>query len=198
MIGWSHNPDDPYGILGFSDLVSRHPEWQFTADERNWLNRDEAQWRGNPWNSFHPTPTDAIDVGHGGDLPYILGFYQPDRSRNPDFDYRWSRGRSTIRIPVPAGQSYKAVTLRMSAPGIGPPTPMTVSVSANGAAPTILQVPSGWADYTIPLPPDAAQPGQTVTLSISSPTRSPAQFQPGSPDTRNLGVGLDRVALSDK
>jgi hypothetical protein len=198
MLGWSHNPDDPYGILGFSDLVSRHPEWQLTADERNWLNRDESQWRGNPWNSFHPDPTNAIDVGTGRDLPYITGFYQSDRSRNPDFDYRWSQGRSTIRIPVPAGQSYNAATLRLSAPGIGPPAPMPVSISVNGGPPTLLPVPSGWADYSVPLLPGAGEPGKTVTLTITSPTRSPAQYQPNSPDTRNLGVGVERVSLSNR
>ncbi len=197
MQGWKHNPDDPYGILGFADLANRHPEWQLTADERKWLSRDEAQWRGNPWNSFHPSPATAIDVGTGRDLGYILGFYLPDQSRNPDFDYRWSRGRATLRLPIPAGQgqSYNAVTLRMSAPAIGPAVPMAVSISVNGAPATILQVPSGWADYTVPLPTGAGQPGKTVTLTILSPTRSPAQLQPGSSDTRNLGVGIDRVTL---
>jgi hypothetical protein len=71
---------------------------------------------------------------------------------------------------------------------------MPVSVSIDGAPPTTLQVPSGWADYTLPLPPDV-QPGETVNITILSPTRSPAQLQPGSSDTRNLGVGLDLVSL---
>jgi hypothetical protein len=194
---WQRNPDDPYGILGFADLANRHPEWELTPDERRWLNRDEFDWRGNPWNSFQPTATDTVDVGTGRDMPYILGFYLADRSTNPDFDYRWSRGRSTVRVPVPAGSSYSTVTLRMSAPAIGPAEPMPVSISVNGAPAAILQVPSGWADYTVALPPEAAQLGKTVTLEIVSTIRSPSQYISGSPDTRNLGVGLDRVALTN-
>jgi hypothetical protein len=193
---WQRNPDDPYGILGFADLAGRHPEWELTPDETRWLNRDEFDWRGNPWNSFQPTPTNSVDVGTGRDMPYILGFYLADRSTSPAFDYRWSRGRSTVRMPVPAGASYTAVTLRMSAPAIGPAVPMPVSISINGSPAANLQVPSGWSDYTIALPSDAAQPGKTVTLDIVSSTRSPRQFQPASSDTRNLGVGLDRVTLT--
>jgi hypothetical protein len=197
--GRQRNADDPYGILGFADLANRHPDWQLTADERDWLSRrDEADWRGNPWNSFRPTPTDTVDVGTGVDMGYILGFYLPDRSQNPDFDYRWSRGRSMVRIPVPAGKSFNAITLRMSTPAIGPAVPMSVSVSLNGAAPITLHVSSGWADYAITLPQEAARPGKTITVNIVSSTRSPSQYQQGSGDTRNLGIGLDRVTLTEK
>ena len=80
----------------------------------------------------------------------------------------------------------------------GPPAPMPVSISVNGGPPTLLPVPSGWADYSVPLLPGAGEPGKTVTLTITSPTRSPAQYQPNSPDTRNLGVGVERVSLSNR
>ncbi|MEO8287499.1 MAG: hypothetical protein ABI670_13820 [Chloroflexota bacterium] len=194
---WGYNPDDPYGILGFADLAARNPDWELTPDESTWLKRDEADWRGNPWNSFQPTATSTVDVGTGRDIGYILGFHLPDRAGTPSFDYRWSRGRSTVRIPVPAGQTYNAVTLRMSAPGIGPPAPMQVTVSIDGAKPTNLEVPSGWADYTVDLPA-TLQSGKTVTITITSPTRSPVQFNPTSNDTRNLGVGLDSVTFTQK
>src|SRR5207248_2640842 len=112
MQAWGYNADDPYGLLGFADLANRHPEWQLTPDEQKWLDRDEQEWRGNPWNSFHPTPTVTVDVGTGRDIAYILGFYPPDRSQTPLFDYRWSRGRSTVRIPVPAGKKFNGMTLK--------------------------------------------------------------------------------------
>ncbi|HEX8229103.1 MAG TPA: hypothetical protein VF826_07290 [Chloroflexia bacterium] len=186
-------PDDAYNILGFADLAARHPEWEFTASERDWLLRDEADWRGNPWNSFRPSPTHTIDVGTGGDSVYIRGFYRPDQPSH-DFNYRWSRGRAMLRIPVPAG-AFSAVRLRMSAPGIGPNEPVQVRVVSNGAQVTELQVAPGWADYDVPLPLGAGQPGNTVTLEITSPTRKVADYVPDSNDPRSLGVGIDSIML---
>lgn len=183
-------PDDAYNILGFADLASRHPEWQLTAAERDWLMRDEDVWRGNPWNSFRPTPTRSIDVGSGGDSVYIRGFHRPDQP-SPDFNYRWSRGRAVVRVPLPPG-AFEAVRLRMSAPGVGPSEPMQVSVTQSGSQPTVLQVAPGWADYSVPI---AGVPGTTLTLEIASPTRRVADYVPDTNDPRSLGVGIDSVTL---
>jgi hypothetical protein len=193
--GWERNPDDPYGILGFADLVARHPEWKLTANERHWLDREESDWRGNPWNSFQPTARASIDVGTGSDIPYVRGFYRPDQP-SPDFNYRWSMGRATIRIPVPPASTYNSVTLHLSAPAVGPGEPMQVSISVDGGFPTALTVPSGWQDYRVPLPPGDGAPGKMVLLDITSPVRVPSQFQSGSQDNRTLGVGIDRVTLT--
>jgi len=189
-------PEDPYGMLGFADLVARHPEWKLTIEERGWLQPDENEWRGNPWNSFQPSPIAHIDVGSGADVGYIRGFYQYDRP-SPDQNYRWSRGRSTVRIPLPPDGSYSSITLRMSAPAVGPPEPMSVSISVNGAAPTRLDVPVGWADYKVPMPPDGTSPGKTLILEIESSTRNPRQFDPTSIEKRDLGVGIDLITLTD-
>ncbi|HEX8600780.1 MAG TPA: hypothetical protein VF952_19960 [Chloroflexia bacterium] len=186
-------PDDAYNILGFADLAARHPKWEFTAGERDWLLRDETDWRGNPWNSFRPSPTAAIDVGTGGDSVYIRGFYRPDQPSR-DFNYRWSRGRAMLRIPVPAG-AFSAVRLRMSAPAIGPNEPVRVRVVSNGAQVTELQVAPGWADFDVPLPSGAGQPGNTLTLEITSPARKVADYVPDSNDPRSLGVGIDSIML---
>jgi hypothetical protein len=186
------NPEDSYGILGFADLAFQHPEWTLTQDERDWLRRDESDWRGNPWNSFQPSPTDAVDVGTGREIAYIRGFHLPD-SPSPDLDYRWTRGRSTIRIPIPPGTTYNAVTLRMSAPSIGPSTPISVSISIDGSTPANINVPPGWADYTLPI-----SPGKTLTIEVVSATRTPSRLEPNSRDDRNLGVGIDRITLIRK
>ncbi|HYO49478.1 MAG TPA: hypothetical protein VEW94_06470, partial [Chloroflexia bacterium] len=186
------NPEDPYGILGFADLAFQHPEWTLTPDERDWLRRDEADWRGNPWNSFRPSPTAAVDVGTGREIAYIRGFHLPD-SPSPDLDYRWTRGRSTIRIPIPPGTTYNAVTVRMSAPSIGPSTPISVSISIDGSTPTNLNVSPGWADYTLPI-----LPGKTLIIEVVSATRTPSKLEPNSRDDRNLGVGIDRITLIRK
>ncbi len=188
------NPDDPYAILGFADLVARHPEWELTGTEHAWVARDESEWRGNPWNSFDPSPTSEIDVGTGRDIPYILGFYRPDRE--PAIDYRWSMGRSHIRIPVHQDNSTppKAVTLRMSAPAVGPSEPMLVTINVDGVS-SEFTVPVGWTDYTVPLPATPS-PGSMINITLQSPTRDLSILQPGSNDTRKLGVGLDWVTLS--
>jgi hypothetical protein len=186
------NPEDPYGILGFANLAFQHPEWTLIPDERDWLRRDEADWRGNPWNSFQLSPTASVDVGTGREIAYIRGFHLPD-SPSPDLDYRWTRGRSTIRIPIPPGTTYNAVTLRMSAPSIGPSTPISVSIAIDGSTPTSLYVPPGWADYTLPI-----SPGKTLTIEIVSATRTPSKLEPNSNDNRNLGVGIDRITLVRK
>jgi hypothetical protein len=189
-------PDEAYSILGFADLAARHAEWEFTAGERDWLLRDELEWRGNPWNSFRPSPIRIVDVGTGGDSGYIRGFYRPDQP-SPDFNYRWSRGRALVRIPVPSGSVnvVRLVSLRMSAPGIGPNAPMRVKVVANGSQVTELQVAPGWADYNVLLPTDIGAPGSTVTLEITSPTLKVADYVPDSNDPRSLGVGIDSITL---
>jgi hypothetical protein len=191
--GRSLNPDDAYGILGFADLAARHPEWQLTADEQAWLMRDEGQWRGNPWNSFQPTPLATIDVGTGRDIPYVLGFYTPDRDTG--FDYRWSMGRSHIRILPPTSGNAptpNTITLRMSAPAVGASEPMDVVVTVNGKV-TTLTIPVGWADYTIATP--GLAPETTTDITIESPTRDLATLQPSSADKRKLGVGVDEVKV---
>ncbi len=194
-LSYERNRDDPYSILGFADLYARHPDWTLTDSEKEWLHRDEEEWRGNPWNSFTPSPVTSIDVGSGGDIPYIRGFYRPDRAT--DFDYRWSQGRATIRIPVPSGSAFGAITLRMSAPALGPPESMPVTVSINGASPIKLEVPAGWTDYAVQLPRSEGTGGKTINIEIESPRRSPALLQPGSNDPRNLGVGIGRITLTD-
>lgn len=181
-------PDDAHSILGFSDLAARHPEWELTHGERDWLMRDEADWRGNPWNSFHPSPIRTINVGSGGDIVYIRGFYRPDEP-SPDFNYRWSRGKALIRFPLPSG-TFKAVRLRMSAPGIGPNEPMPVSVAINGSQRGELEVPPGWVDYDMTI-----SPGGTLMLEITSPTRKVADYAPDTNDPRSLGVGIDSITL---
>ncbi|HEY0069825.1 MAG TPA: hypothetical protein VGE04_07650, partial [Chloroflexia bacterium] len=183
-------PDDAYSLLGFADLAARHPEWELTPGERGWLMRDEADWRGNPWNSFQPSPTTSLDVGSGGDLAYIRGFYRPDQP-SPGFNYRWSRGRAWVRIPLPPG-SFEAVRLRMSAPGIGPNEPMTVGVLSNGSHRTELMVAPGWADYNVPV---FGETGSTLTLEITGPTRKVADYIPDTNDPRSLGVGIDSITL---
>lgn len=190
---YSMNADDPYAILGFSDLYFRNPQWQLTQDERGWLSRDEAEWRGNPWNSFKPTRTLSVDVGTGSDIPYLLGFHRPDRE--PTINYRWSRGRAHLRIPLPEGSpSPTSLTLRMSAPGIGPNEPMPVVVTVEGNS-TSLDIPAGWTDYSFPIP-SPPTPGSTLNVTLQSPTRDLAIFQPDSPDKRKLGVGLDSITLN--
>jgi hypothetical protein len=186
--GRALNPDDPYGILGFADLAAMHPDWQLTTDEQAWLMRDENQWRGNPWNSFQPAPTSEVDIGTGRDIPYILGFYTPDRDTG--FDYRWSMGRSHIRmIPPSTAGPANAITLRMSAPAVGASDPMQVVVTVNGQ-PTTLTVPVGWAEYAVSGP---ALPSNTINITIESPTRDLGVLQPNSADKRKLGVGIDKV-----
>lgn len=184
------NQDDPYAILGFADLAARNPDWVLTPEEQAWLYRDEVEWRGNPWNSFSPTPARAVDVGTGRDIPYVLGFHRPDRE--PTIDYRWSMGRSHIRMSVPATgeEDPTVVTLVMSAPAVGTGEAMPVTVTINGRA-NSLSVPVGWAGYSFPLPDNSDH----INITIESPTRDLAILQPDSPDKRKLGVGLDRVTL---
>jgi hypothetical protein len=187
------NNEDVYGMLGFSQLVARHPEWELTGEERAWLSRDEGDWRGNPWNSFEPSPTASVDVGSGGDIPYIRGFHRPDRT--PDLTYRWSRGRAAIRLPV-TGEIPSKLTLRMSAPAIGAGEPLPVTVSIDGGQPVTLDVPVGWADYTFDVPRSAIGDQGTIWVQISSPIRNPSLLEEGSSDRRELGVGLDTVMFS--
>lgn len=197
------NPDDPYAMLGFAQLATLNPQWQLTQEEQAWISRDESEWRGNPWNSFTPLSTrdavrnnapgldEEIDVGTGRDIPYVLGFQRPDRE--PAINYRWSLGRSHIRVPSPGTSAFgpSTLTLVMSAPAVGAGDPMPVVVTIDGKS-TPLTVPVGWQNYDFEVNPGSS----FVNITIESPTRDLALLQPDSPDKRKLGVGVDKVLLT--
>jgi hypothetical protein len=66
-----------------------------------------------------------------------------------------------------------------------------VTVTVAGAAPVLLAVAPGWADYSVPLRPAVAG---DLRVRLDSPVRSPTAFDPASSDARLLGVGVQWVA----
>ncbi|HMA34510.1 MAG TPA: hypothetical protein VKY74_08515, partial [Chloroflexia bacterium] len=181
--------EDPRDILGFADLVYRHPEWRLTPDEQHWLAADANGLRGWPWNSFAATPQTQLTLGGDRDWSYIQGFQGTERTAGMTF--RWSTGVGQVRLPAPgAGPPATAVRLRLAAPAIGPPGAWPVTIQVAGAAPTHLDVIPGWADYTVRLEPAVRG---AIDLEIISPLRNPRTYDPAARDNRRLGVGLAAV-----
>ncbi len=184
--------DDPRSVLGLSDLVARHPTWRLTANEADWLQPDPNDLRGAPWNSFQPTPRLRLVFDRSLGWGDAQDFYGVEQAA--DGPFRWSAGRSEMRLLSPPGTSpAHAVRLRLAAPPLGPPGPWPVLVQVAGAAPVALTLSAAWTTYTVPLAPPVAG---TLRVTLSSPVRSPHALDPTLKDQRLLGVGvqwLERV-----
>ncbi len=76
--------------------------------------------------------------------------------------------------------------------------PATVTVYLHGQLIGAAAVASGFAAYSFPVPPELAARasgfGDPVELKLVTPTWNPHDVL-GSPDDRDLGVMVDRVAL---
>ncbi|MGI8589064.1 MAG: hypothetical protein ACR2M0_15470 [Chloroflexia bacterium] len=183
--------DDPRGVLGLADLAARHPDWQLTSAERDWLDADPNDLRGAPWNGFNATPLNRLTLGGNRDLGYIQGFQATEQAAGVPF--RWSGGRGEIRLPASAGATpATSVRLRMAAPPLGAPGLWSVTVRVDGAAPVPVALTTAWTDYSVHLSPPVAG---TLHIHLDSPVLSPHALNPASPDRRVLGAGVQRVEI---
>ena len=191
MRGLELNPDDPTACSA-SPTWRTGTEWRLTPEERR-LDREEADWRGNPWNSFKPTQRAQVDVGTLRDMP-ILGFHRPDQP-SPTSITAGAAGGPTCASRYP---THPYLPLTLASPYACRPPP-----SDRPAAPRVGQHrqrsahPFGRTHGLGRLhdspPIRCRRAWQDLTLTITSPTRRPADLQPDSSDERNLGVGVERV-----
>jgi hypothetical protein len=152
-----------------------------------------------------PATTD-IDVGTEDDL-HVLRFHAKEVTNGRSF--RWTRDTSYVSLSsLPA--SCREVTLWMDdggRPARAPRADVTVSLQLGyeaGKPPSVervlgtVTVTSGFKPYTVPVAPDlaalAAANGDPVRLKLTTSVWVPQQVL-GTPDDRDLGVMVDRVAV---
>ncbi len=137
-----------------------------------------------------------LDVGFEDGL--LVQRFHPSERTPSDVTYRWSRDRSVISVltTVPPGAE---VVLHL-ADGGRPATagPASVSISLNDVALGSATVSGGFLPYRFAIPDELAatvngstDPGR---LEIESTTWIP-QAVSGVPDTRELGVMVDRLQI---
>jgi hypothetical protein len=137
----------------------------------------------------------VLDVGEGDDL-HVLRFHAKERADGRTI--RWTRASSYVSVTT-IDRSAREVTLWMSNGGRPAAAPAaTVSVSLLGQTLGTVTVGTGFAPYTLPIPPDlaarAADFDNPVELRLTTAVWNPHVVM-GSPDDRDLGVMLDRVAV---
>jgi dolichyl-phosphate-mannose-protein mannosyltransferase len=142
-----------------------------------------------PPQDLHVPPLREIDIG-GSDDVQVSGFY--DKEGGGDHTYRWTGRCASVYLPGARGGDGVTVT---AATGRRPAmVPVPISVSIGGTPVGRFEAGRDWALHTLRLP-DPLPPGPPV-LRLDVPTFRPANAWPDDPDTRDLGVMLDRIRLT--
>ena len=146
-----------------------------------------------------PQPPSAswfdLDVGVNDDL-YVLRFHAKEKLGARTF--RWTRATSFLSITTFAPDA-REVTLTMSNGSRAESAPSaTVGVYLHGQLLGTVTVTKEFAPYTFRIPPALAERAAAfrdpVELKLVSTLWNP-QKSMGTPDDRDLGVMLDRVAV---
>lgn len=126
----------------------------------------------------------GLEWGAGSDLPFMKGFYPPEK-RSPEDSWRWSPETATIKVPG-VGQRPLMVDLSVVAHrGSSQPqsTPVTMTLDA-GAGPVLLSLRSTPARYKVYVPASALRDGVLYLNLQAEPWDAPGD--PRSP----LGVAI--------
>ena len=142
-----------------------------------------------PPSALQVPPLREIDIG-GSDDVQVSGFY--DKEGGGDHTYRWTGTCASVYLPGARGGDDVTVT---TATGRRPATaPVPVSVSVGGTPVGRFAAGREWEEHRLRLPDPL--PAGPVVLRLDVPTFRPANAWPGDPDTRDLGVMVDRIRLT--
>lgn len=142
-------------------------------------------------------PLPEVDIG-GSDDFLVSGFFQKERDADGR-TYRWTGPCAEVYLPAASGGGAVSITASAGQrPATLPPTEVRVSLS---------RVPFGrftlgpdWSVHTLALPALGGGPPR-LRLDVVDPvtgrprTWRPANSLPGSDDTRELGVKVDRIKV---
>ena len=144
--------------------------------------------------SGHPADA-ALDVGINDDLN-VVRFHAKEVTEGRTF--RWTQPRSFL-ILNRVDATARTLVLVMSdggRPQAAPPADVTVAIGDRVLG--TVRVAGGFKEYDIAVPADVAAAaggtGEPVRITLTSPPWNPLVVL-GTPDDRNLGVMLDRVAI---
>ena len=137
----------------------------------------------------------ALDIGVNDDLN-VLRFHAKESSDGRSF--RWSQERSFVVVNR-IGAGDRTLALWMSdggRPEAAAPAQVTALVKDRILG--TVRVTGGFKEYDIPIPADvaaaAAADGEPVRITLRTTTWNPRTLL-GTPDGRELGVMVDRVAV---
>ena len=111
------------------------------------------------------------------------GFYESERAG--DLTFAWTRNEAVVRLPGLDRRRPWSCTIRLRSGRPDPATLPDILVSVDGVTVVRRQAGNDWEDVQATLPPRPEQPGAVIALTSSN------TFQPGSGDTRALGVMVD-------
>jgi hypothetical protein len=143
-----------------------------------------------------PMQVTGLDIG-GYDDPWVLRFFAKEQTDGTS--YRWTRNVSYVTLAgIPA--ESRTIELRLDSGGRPPQAGAArVEVTLNGHVLGTLDVAGrGFHNYLVAIPPDvaseAASRSGSSTLVLRCTTWTPSRIL-GGPDTRELGVMLDRIRV---
>jgi hypothetical protein len=140
-------------------------------------------------------PRFDLDVGVSDDLN-VIRFDAKERTEGRTF--RWSQDQSFVVISR-INPDDRTVAIWMSDGGRPPAAPPAdVTVVLDGRTLGSVRVGGGFAEYDLAIPGDLAAQlaaaGEPVRLALRTTVWNPSQVL-GTPDDRDLGVMVDRVAV---
>ncbi len=129
----------------------------------------------------------VIDVGSARDDFFLRRFFDPEGDAANS--YRWSQGKARVELQ---GQQLAAPwTLRMRLNGFRPNRFARVQVMVNQTQLKEFQAVGEWAEYEFQGNVTSDIWTGDTTLSLTSDTFVPQNFDANNNDTRRLGVALD-------
>ncbi|MBI3932534.1 MAG: glycosyltransferase family 39 protein [Acidobacteria bacterium] len=167
-------------------------EWERTLDRPP--HRPEARAlrftlsRVVPPEDLQVPPLSEVDLG-GTDDFQVSGFF--DKEGGGEHTYRWTGPCASVYVPGArpgAEVRLRASSGRRPADTLGP-----VAVSLSGQALGGFVPGPEWTDHVLTLP-DPLPPGPPV-LRLDVPAFRPANVWEGDPDSRDLGVMVDRITI---
>ena len=195
---------------GGTDLLSRR--WSLTpiASDRFQIPEYESAWNAYPRSVRHkefdysvyafgappqtPPPVD-LDIGIDDDLN-VVRFHAKETTDGRTF--RWSQRQSFVIVNhVGAGDRTLALWMGDGGrPPAAPPADVHVLIGERELG--VVRVAGGFREYDVPLPADEAsdlaKSGEPVRITLRTDTWNPLKVL-GTPDDRDLGIMLDRVAI---
>jgi len=184
---WSVTPIDSerFGVPEYESLWNSYPRAPRRKDF------DYSVYEFGP-----PQPgSDALDVGINDDL-HVIRFHAKETTEGRTF--RWSQRQSFVVVDrIRAGDRTLALWMSDGGrPPAAPPAIVQVLIGARTLA--AVHVTSGFHEYDVDIPADvaaaAAAAGEPVRITLRTETWNPLRTI-GAPDSRDLGVMLDRVAV---
>ena len=140
-------------------------------------------------------PSTTLDIGVGDDL-HAVRFHAKEQSNG--VTYRWTQAQSFVVVNrIDAGARTLALWMDDGGrPPAAPPADVTLLIGDRLLG--RVRVSGGFREYDVPIPADlaaaAGTAGEPVRITLRTSTWNPLKTL-GTPDGRDLGVMVDRVAV---